>query len=62
MRPWWWFDPEISGEAMADVGTHLADLCVWFIAPEREVDYRTDVQILNADREPLLISKNSSDK
>ena len=39
-RPWWWFDPAISGEAMADVGTHLADLALWLIAPDQPVDYR----------------------
>ena len=33
--PWWWFDPAISGEAMADVGTHLADLALWLIAPDQ---------------------------
>ena len=40
-RPWWWFDPAISGEAMADVGTHLADLALWLDRPDQPVDYRT---------------------
>jgi hypothetical protein len=57
VRPWWWFDPEISGEAMADVGTHLADLAIWFICPEQAVDYTTQIQMLAADRTPLLISE-----
>jgi hypothetical protein len=58
VRPWWWFDPDISGEAMADVGTHLADLAIWFIAPELEVDYATQIQMLAADRTPLLLSED----
>lgn len=57
VRPWWWFDPEISGEAMADVGTHLADLSMWLIAPEQVIDYATQVQMLAADRSPLLLTQ-----
>jgi predicted dehydrogenase len=56
-RPWWWFDPGISGEAMADVGTHLADLAIWFVAPDQAVDHATQVQMLAADRTPLLLSE-----
>lgn len=58
VRPWWWFDPAISGEAMADVGTHLADLAMWFIAPDQAVDYATQIQMLSADRTPLLLSED----
>lgn len=57
-RPWWWFDPAISGEAMADVGTHLADLALWLVAPDRAVDYRADVEIVDADRWPLLLNED----
>ena len=32
-RPAWWFDPAIAGEAIADVGTHLADLAMWLAFP-----------------------------
>lgn len=58
VRPWWWFDPAISGEAIADVGTHLADLAVWFVSPDQAVDYATQIQILAADRTPLLLSED----
>lgn len=58
VRPWWWFDPDVSGEAMADVGTHLADLAIWFVAPDQPVDYATQVQVLAADRTPLLLSED----
>src|SRR5262249_46372367 len=57
VRPWWWFDPFISGEARADVGTHLADLALWFICPDQAADYRTDIQFLDADRWPLVLSE-----
>lgn len=58
VRPWWWFDPAISGEAMADVGTHLADLAIWFISPDQPVDYATQIQMLRADRTPLLVNED----
>ncbi|HEV3386392.1 MAG TPA: putative oxidoreductase C-terminal domain-containing protein [Gemmata sp.] len=58
VRPWWWFDPSISGEALADVGTHLADLSIWLIAPDQSVDYRNEISLLTADRWPLLLSED----
>jgi predicted dehydrogenase len=58
VRPWWWFDPDVSGEAMADVGTHLADLAIWFVAPDQPVDHATQIRMLAADRTPVLISED----
>ncbi len=58
VRPWWWFDPAISGESMADVGTHLADLAIGMVAPDRAVDYKTQVQVLAADRSALVLSED----
>jgi hypothetical protein len=58
VRPWWAFDPDISGEAMSDVGTHLADLSMWLVAPDQAVDYATQVRMLAADRTPLLLSED----
>jgi len=58
VRPWWWFDPDISGESMADVGTHLADLAIGLIAPDQAVDYQTDIQMLAADRSSLILSED----
>lgn len=57
VRPWWWFDPTISGEAMADVGTHLADLSMWLIAPDQPIDYATQIHMLAADRSPVLLTE-----
>jgi predicted dehydrogenase len=58
VRPWWWFDPDISGESMADVGTHLADLAIWFVAPEQAVDYTRHVTMLTANRESLWLTED----
>lgn len=56
-RPWWWFDSAISGESIADVGTHLADLALWFLSPEQVVDPRRDIEFLAARRWPLMLSR-----
>lgn len=58
VRPWWWFDAGVSGEAMADVGTHLADLALWLLAPDREVNHRTEVEFLDADGWPLVLGED----
>ena len=58
VRPWWWFDPVVSGDAMAELGTNLADLAIWLIAPEQAVDYATQIQMLAADSTPLLLSED----
>jgi predicted dehydrogenase len=55
-RPWWWFVPAISGHSIADVGTHLADLALWLVAPNHPVDYRTDIQMMDAEMWPLVVS------
>jgi predicted dehydrogenase len=57
VRPWWAFDAGISGEALADVGTHLADLALWLVSPDRMINYRSDINILSAESWPLLVSE-----
>ncbi len=57
VRPWWWFDPRVSGEAMGDVGTHLADLSMWLIAPEQAIDHTTQIVMLAATRSPLPLTQ-----
>jgi predicted dehydrogenase len=54
-RPWWWFDPSISGDALADVGTHLVDLAMWFVALDQGIDHEIDIELLDADRWPLIL-------
>lgn len=56
-RPWWWFDHDISGESMADVGTHLADLAMWFIAPDEAVHHEREIRLLAAERWPTPLTE-----
>jgi predicted dehydrogenase len=56
-RPWWWFDPGVAGEGMADVGTHLADLALWIVAPDKPLEPGTDATVLDADRWPLVVTR-----
>lgn len=57
VRPWWWFDRRIAGEALADVGTHLADLAIGLVAPDQAVDFQTDIHMISATQQPLRISE-----
>ena len=57
IRPTWFFDTEMQGEALSDVGTHLVDLVPWTLFPEQAIDAEKDIQILAAQRWPLMISK-----
>ena len=58
-RPTWWFDPAIAGEAVADVGTHLADLAIWLAFPDEAIDYRRDVEVIDAERWPTKIDREA---
>src|SRR5204862_450770 len=48
VRPGWWFDPREAGEAVADVGTHLADLAMWLLFPDRAIAHWHDLAVLDA--------------
>lgn len=56
LRPAWFFDVAEQGEALADVGTHLADLVAWTLAPEVEWDYRTDIEVLTGEGWPTVLT------
>ena len=58
-RPAWWFDPSVAGEAIADVGTHLADLAMWLGFPEQAIDYQKDIEIVSAKRWPTIVDRES---
>ncbi len=55
-RPVAFFDIRESGEALADVGTHVVDLAQWTAFPEQMLDYHTDIRILGGRRWPTVIS------
>ncbi len=56
-RPASFFDIRESGEALADVGTHVVDLAQWTAFPGQMLDYRTDIRILDGKRWPTVISR-----
>src|SRR5207248_2007935 len=51
-RPAWFFDATQQGNAIVDVGTHLADLVQWECFPDAAIDYTTDIQIHHAKKWP----------
>jgi predicted dehydrogenase len=47
-RPAWFFDTAQQGAGLADVATHLVDLVQWELFPGQIIDYRTDIELLDA--------------
>jgi predicted dehydrogenase len=56
LRPAWFFDVAEQGEALADVGTHLVDLVAWTLAPDAELDYRSDIEVLEGEGWPTELT------
>jgi predicted dehydrogenase len=56
-RPPWYFDVSQQGEGMVDVNTHLVDLVQWECFPEQVIDYNTDIEMVDANHWPTLVSK-----
>ncbi|MCU1262985.1 MAG: putative oxidoreductase, partial [Bryobacterales bacterium] len=56
-RPVWFFDVDEYGEGLADVGTHVVDLVQWTAFPVEQLNYRTDVQVLEGHHWPTVIPK-----
>ena len=51
VRPAWFFDAKQQGEGIVDVSTHLADLIMWQLFPEKPIDYQNpndDVEVISA--------------
>ncbi len=61
-RPEWYFDVEQQGEGIVDVSTHLVDLVQWQCFYNQPLEYKKDIQILNAKRWPTVISKEQFTK
>ena len=55
IRPTWFFDVTQQGEGFNDIGTHLVDLVQWTLSPDRAVDAKADVKVLDAYRWPTMI-------
>lgn len=56
-RPAWFFDVTQQGEGIVDVTTHLVDLVQWECFPEQILDYKTDVQLVDANRWTTPLTK-----
>ncbi len=56
IRPDWFFDPMQQGDAIVDVGTHLADLVQWVCFPDVTLDYKTDINIQSSKIWPTPIN------
>lgn len=57
VRPSWYYDVKQQGEGLVDVTTHLIDIINWKCFPEEALDYKKDVDVVNAKRWPTVISK-----
>src|SRR5205085_470449 len=57
-RPAWFFDTVEYGEGLADVGTHVVDLVQWTAFAEQAIDYRRDIEFMQAKRWPLVLSRD----
>jgi predicted dehydrogenase len=61
-RPDWFFDPTQQGDVITDVGTHLIDLVQWECFPNEALDYKKDINIINAKTwaTPISLSQFAS--
>lgn len=55
-RPTWFFNTDVQGEGLADVGPHLADLAQWTAFPDQAIDAETEIRILSGSRWPLRLT------
>jgi len=62
IRPDWFFDPLQQGDAIVDVGTHLADLVQWVCFPDVTLDYKTDINIQSSKIWPTPIDLSQFSK
>jgi len=47
-RPAWFFDVTQEGEGIVDVTTHLVDLIQWECFPDKIIDYKKNINIIDA--------------
>ena len=47
-RPSWYFDDKQQGAGIVDVTTHLVDLIQWSCFPEKIINYKKDIKVLEA--------------
>ena len=49
IRPAWFFDVEQQGAGVVDVTTHLVDLVQWECFPGQIIDYKKDIELIDAN-------------
>ena len=54
-RPKWYFDTTQQDEGIVDVTVHLTDLIMWASFPDKVINYKKDVKILEAKHWATLI-------
>src|SRR5690606_29810029 len=57
IRPTWYYDVEQEGDGLVDIPTHMVDLIQWQVFPEVALDYKTDIEMINASRWATEITK-----
>jgi len=55
-RPSWFFDVNEQGEALSDVGTHLVDLVMWILFPQKAIS-SADWKLTAAKRWPTSLDR-----
>jgi len=55
-RPPWFFDVKQEGDGIVDVTTHLVDLIQWECYPEQTIDYKKDIQLIDANRWATILN------
>ena len=55
-RPVWYLDVNQQGEGIVDVTTHLVDLVQWEAFPDQIIDYKKDIELIDANRWTTSIS------
>ncbi|MBI9018668.1 MAG: Gfo/Idh/MocA family oxidoreductase [Phycisphaerae bacterium] len=61
-RPGWFFDVTQEGDGIVDVSTHLVDLIQWECFPEQIIDYKNNVEMLQAKRWATELSQEQFTK
>lgn len=61
-RPAWFFDVAQEGNGIVDVTTHLVDLVQWECFPEQIINYKNDIEIINARRWTTELSPSQFEK
>ena len=58
IRPAWFFDANQQGGGVADVGIHLVDLAQWLCFPCQNLDWRSDIKLINTKCWPTKLTIN----